>query len=136
MSSSANKVVTMSVNPIPKGYHSVTPYLIINGAARAIDFDSVIMMADEHPEMGHRSPQSLGGSPVGILLYVKDVDATVEKAVAAGAKLERPVKDQFYGDRSGQIRDPFGHMWWVSTHKEDVPPEEMEKRAAAAYNQK
>jgi len=80
--------------------------------------------------------QSLGGSPVGILLYVKDVDATVEKAVAAGGKLERPVKDQFYGDRSGQIRDPFGHMWWVSTHKEDVPPEEMEKRAAAAYNQK
>ena len=164
MSSSANKVVSMPVNPIPKGYHSVTPYLIINGAARAIDFyekvfdatevmrmadpsgkvghaeikigDSVIMLADEHPEMGHRSPQSLGGSPVGILLYVKDVDATVEKALAAGAKLERPVKDQFYGDRSGQIRDPFGHLWTVSTHKEDLSPEEMEKRAAAAYSQK
>ena len=155
--------MSSTVKPIPEGYHTVTPYLIIKGAADAIDFykrafgakelfrmdhdgkighaeikigDSVIMMADEHPEMGHRSPQSLGGSPVGILLYVKDVDATVEKAVAAGAKLERPVKDQFYGDRSGQIRDPFGHMWWVSTHKEDVPPEEMEKRAAAAYNQK
>ena len=164
MSSNANKVVTMSVNPIPKGYHSVTPYLIINGAARAIDFyekvfdatevmrmadpsgkvghaeiqigDCRIMLADAHPEMGHRSPQSLGGSPVGIHLYLKDVDGTVEKAVAAGAKLERPVTDQFYGDRSGQIRDPFGHLWTVSTHKEDLSPEEMGKRAAAARNQK
>jgi PhnB protein len=164
MSSSANKVVSMPVNPIPEGYHAVTPYLIINDAARAIDFykkvfgatevmrmvdpsgkvghaeiqigDSKIMLADEHPEMGHRSPQSLGGSPVGLHLYLKDVDGTVEKAVAAGAKLERPVKDQFYGDRSGQIRDPFGHVWNVSTHKEDVSPEEMEKRAAAAYKQK
>ena len=164
MSSSANKVVSMPVNPIPEGYHSVTPYLIINDAARAIDFykkvfgaielmrmadpsgkvghaeiqigDSKIMLADEHPEMGHRSPQSLGGSPVGLHLYLKDVDGTVEKAVAAGAKLERPVKDQFYGDRSGQIRDPFGHVWNVSTHKEDVSPQEMEKRAAAAYGQK
>src|SRR5438874_8720955 len=125
MSSSANKVVTMSVNPIPKGYHSVTPYLIINGAARAIDFykkvfeatevmrmadpsgkvghaeikigDSVVMMADEHPEMGHRSPQWLGGWPVGLHLYLKKVDAPVEKAVAGGAEVERPVKDQFYG---------------------------------------
>ena len=164
MSSSANKVVSMPVNPVPEGYHSVTPYLIINDAARAIDFykkvfgatevmrmadpngkvghaeiqigNSKIMLADEHPEMGHRSPQSLGGSPVGLHLYLKDVDGTVEKAVAAGAKLERPVKDQFYGDRSGQIRDPFGHVWNVSTHKEDVSPEEMEKRAAAAYKQK
>jgi PhnB protein len=163
MSSRANKVISIPVNPIPKGYHSVTPYLIVNGAARAIEFyknvfgatevmrmadpsgkvghaeikigDSVIMLADEHPEMGHRSPQSLGGSPVGILVYLEDVDATVEKAVGAGAKLERPVQDQFYGDRSGQIRDPFGHVWTVSTHKEDVPPEEMEKRAAAAYKQ-
>ena len=164
MSSSANKVVSMPVNPIPKGYHSVTPYLIINDAARAIDFykkvfeatevfrmadpsgkvghaeikigDSMIMLADEHPEMGHRSPQSLGGSPVGMHLYLKDVDSTVEKAVAAGAKLERPVKDQFYGDRSGQIKDPFGHVWTVSTHKEDLSPEEMKKRAASAFNQK
>src|SRR5256886_10540329 len=122
MSSSANKVVSMPVNPIPKGYHSVTPYLIINGAARAIDFyekvfdatevmrmadpsgkvghaeikigDSVIMLADEHPEMGHRSPQSLGGSPVGMHLYLKDVDGTVEEAVAARAKVGRPGKDQ------------------------------------------
>jgi PhnB protein len=164
MSSSANKVVSMPVNPVPEGYHSVTPYLIINDAARAIDFykkvfgatevmrmadpngkvghaeiqigNSKIMLADEHPEMGHRSPQSLGGSPVGLHLYLKDVDGTVEKALAAGAKLERPVKDQFYGDRSGQIKDPFGHVWNVSTHKEDVSPEEMEKRAAAAYKQK
>ena len=164
MSSSANKVVSMPVNPIPEGYHAVTPYLIINDAARAIDFykkvfgatevmrmadpsgkvghaeiqigNSRIMLADEHPEMGHRSPQSLGGSPVGLHLYLKDVDGTVQKAVAAGAKLERPVMDQFYGDRSGQIRDPFGHVWTVSTHTEDVPPEEMERRAAAAFSQK
>ena len=159
MSSSANKVVSIPVNPIPKGYHSVTPYLIIKDAARAIDFykkvfdaaelvrmadpsgkvghaeikigDSMIMLADETPEMGYRSPQSLGGSPVGIHLYLSDSDATVEKAVAAGAKLERPVQDQFYGDRSGQIRDPFGHVWTVSTHKEDLSPEEMKKRMAA-----
>ena len=159
MSSSANKVVSIPVNPIPKGYHSVTPYLIIKDAARAIDFykkvfdakelvrmadptgkvghaeikigDSMIMLADEHAEMGHRSPQSLGGSPVGIHLYLEDSDATVAKAVAAGAKLERPVQDQFYGDRSGQITDPFGHVWTVSTHKEDVSPEEMKKRMAA-----
>jgi PhnB protein len=164
MSSSANKVVSIPVNPIPKGYHSVTPYLIIKDAARAIDFykkvfdakelvrmadpsgkvghaeikigDSMIMLADEHAEMGHRSPQSLGGSPVGIHLYLEDSDATVAKAVAAGAKLERPVQDQFYGDRSGQITDPFGHVWTVSTHREDVSPEEMKKRMAAMQNQK
>ena len=159
MSSSANKVVSIPVNPIPKGYHSVTPYLIIKDAARAIDFykkvfdatelvrmadpsgkighaeikigDSMIMLADEHAEMGHRSPQSLGGSPVGIHLYLEDSDSTVKKAVAAGAKLERPVQDQFYGDRSGQITDPFGHVWTVSTQKEDLSPEEMKKRMAA-----
>jgi len=164
MSSSANKVVSIPVNPIPKGYHSVTPYLIIKDAARAIDFykkvfdakelvrmadpsgkvghaeikigDSMIMLADEHAEMGHRSPQSLGGSPVGIHLYLEDSDATVAKAVAAGAKLERPVQDQFYGDRSGQITDPFGHVWTVSTHREDVSPEEMKKRMAAMQSQK
>jgi PhnB protein len=146
--------------PIPKGYHTATPYLIIKGAAKAIEFykkafgaaemmrmtqpdgrvghaeikigDSLIMLADEFPEMGARSPQSLGGSPVSILLYVQDVDALTSQAITAGAKVVRPVKDQFYGDRSGSLEDPFGHQWHIATHVEDVPPEEMKKRAAAA----
>jgi PhnB protein len=146
--------------PIPKGYHTATPYLIIKGAAKAIEFykkafgaaemmrmtqpdgrvghaeikigDSPIMLADEFPEMGARSPQSLGGSPVSILLYVQDVDALTSSAIAAGAKVIRPVKDQFYGDRSGSLEDPFGHQWHIATHVEDVAPEEMKKRAAAA----
>ena len=149
------------VKPIPEGYHTVTPYLIVKGAAKAIDFykkafratevmrfpdpsgriahaeimmgDSHIMLADEVPEMGHRSPQSLGGSPVSILLYCEDVDAVVAEAVAAGAKLVRPVEDQFYGDRTGGVEDPFGHTWYVATHKEDVPLAELQKRAAAAH---
>jgi PhnB protein len=148
------------VKPIPEGYHSLTPYLIVDGAAKALDFyarvfgakelmripgpdgkvghaeirigDSVIMLADEHPDMGARGPRRLGGSPVSLMLYVKDVDATVKTAVAAGARLLRPVEDKFYGDRSGTIEDPFGHQWHVSTHVEDVPPDEMERRAAAA----
>ncbi|HZE26408.1 MAG TPA: VOC family protein [Terriglobales bacterium] len=144
----------MPVKPIPEGYHSVTPYLIIKGAAAAIDFykkafgatelfrmpdasgkgighaeikigDSPIMLADEHPDMGYRSPQALGGTPVSILLYVDDVDAVIPRAVAAGAKLMQPIKDQFYGDRSGTIHDPFGHVWTIATHKKDVSPEEM-----------
>ncbi|HWC03038.1 MAG TPA: VOC family protein [Methylomirabilota bacterium] len=147
------------VKPVPHGYHSVTPYLIVDGAAKALDFygrvfgatermrmpgpggkvghaeigigDSVIMLADEHPEMGARGPRAFGGSPVSIMLYVADVDATVKTAVAAGAKLLRAVEDKFYGDRSGSIEDPFGHHWHVSTHTEDVPPEEMARRAAA-----
>jgi PhnB protein len=146
--------------PIPKGYHTATPYLIIKGAAKAIEFykkafgaaemtcmtqpdgrvghaeikigDSLIMLADEFPQMGARSPQSLGGSPVSILLYVQDVDALTSQAITAGAKVVRPVKDQFYGDRSGSLEDPFGHQWHIATHVEDVPPEEMKKRAAAA----
>ena len=93
--------------------------------------DSHIMLADEFPEMGARSPQSLGGSPVSILLYVEDVDARAKLAVAAGAKVVRPVKDQFYGDRSGSFEDPFGHQWHIATHVEDVAPDEMHKRAAA-----
>src|ERR1700680_1047769 len=152
--------MTSKVKPIPEGYHSVTPYLIIKDAASAIEFykkafgatelmrmadpsgkighaeikigDSPIMLADEVLGMGYRSPQSLGGSPVSILLYVEDVDALFDQAVAAGAKVERPVKDQFYGDRSGGVTDPFGHGWYIATHKEDVSPEEMKKRAAAA----
>jgi PhnB protein len=146
--------------PVPKGYHSVTPYLIVDGAARALDFyrqvfhatermrmpgpggkvghaeigigDSVIMLADEHPEMGARGPRAFGGSPVTIMVYVDDVDTTVQGAVAAGAKVVEPVADKFYGDRSGTIEDPFGHKWHVSTHVEDVPPDELARRAAAA----
>ena len=94
--------------------------------------DSPIMLADEFPEMGHRSPQSLGGSPVSILLYVEDVDALFNQAVSAGAKVQKPVQDQFYGDRIGGVTDPFGHVWYIATHKEEVSPEEMRKRAAAA----
>ena len=147
------------VKPVPEGHHSVTPYLVVDGAARALDFygrvfgaaermrmpgpdgkvghaeisigDSVIMLADEHPEVGARGPRAFGGSPVSLMLYVADVDATVKTAVAAGAKVLRPVEDKFYGDRSGSIEDPFGHHWHVSTHKEDVPPDEMKRRAAA-----
>jgi PhnB protein len=152
--------MTTKVKPIPEGYHSVTPYLIISGAADAIEFykkafgaaeifrlqqpdgrighaelkigDSHIMLADEHPEMGIRSPKTIGGSPISIMLYVNDVDATATQAEAAGAKITRPVADQFYGDRIGGLEDPFGHIWYVATHIEDVSMEEMEKRAAAA----
>ncbi len=148
------------VKPIPEGYHTVTPYLIVSGAAGAIEFykkafgaaesmrmtgpggkighaeirigDSHVMLADEVPEMGYRGPRSFGGSAVTMLLYVEDVDATVDRAVAAGGKLVRPVKDQFYGDRTGGVEDPFGHVWYIATHIEDVSPEEMKRRAAAA----
>jgi PhnB protein len=92
-----------------------------------------IMLADEFPDMGVLSPQSLGGSPVSIHLYVEDVDALASQAVAAGAKVLRPVEDQFYGDRAGKLEDPFGHVWWIATHKEDVSFEEIQKRAAALY---
>jgi len=137
--------------------------LIVNDAARAIEFykqafgatelmrfadpggkighaeikidNSPIMLADEFPEMGFRGPQSLGGSPVGILLYVEVVDARFDQAIAAGAKALRPVKDQFYGDRSGTLEDPFGHVWTIATHKEDVSPEEMHKRFEAFMKQ-
>jgi PhnB protein len=149
------------VKPIPEGYHSVTPYLIVKGGVSAIEFykkafgarelfripgpdgkvghaeigigDSVVMLADEHPEMGANSPQTIGGTPVSILLYVDDVDAVVRQAVAAGAKIQRPVEDKFYGDRMGTLDDPFGHVWHVATHIENVPPEEMKKRAAAQF---
>jgi len=94
--------------------------------------DSVIMLADEHPAMGYRGPRSLGGSSVSILLYLEDVDAVFERALKAGAKAQRPVVDQFYGDRSGTLEDPFGHVWTVATHVEDVAPEEMQRRAEAA----
>jgi PhnB protein len=145
---------------IPDGYHNVTPYLIVNDAAAAIEFykkafgatelmrmpkpngkighaeirigDSPIMLADEAPEMGARSPRTFGGSPVSIFLYVDDVDTTFARAVDGGAKVQRPLADQFYGDRTGGVEDPFGHAWYIATHVEDVSPEEMKKRAAAA----
>jgi PhnB protein len=152
--------MTTKVKHIPKGYYTATPYLIIKGAADAIDFykkvfgatelmrmphpdgrighaeikigNSPIMLADEFPDMGFRSPQALGGTPVSILIYVKDVDAVAGRAVASGAKVIKPVQNQFYGDRSGTFADPFGHVWTIATHIEDVPPEEMERRASAA----
>jgi PhnB protein len=149
------------VKPIPDGHHAVTPYLSIKGAANAIEFykkafgarevmrmaqpdgrlghaelqigDSRIMLADEFPDMNFRSPHSIGGTPVHLHLYVEDVDAVVTQAVAAGAKVLRPVQDQFYGDRSGSLADPHGHVWHVATHKEDLSMEEIEKRAAAQH---
>lgn len=151
------------VKAVPEGYHTATPYLIVNAAADALEFykkafgatellrmaqpdgrighaeikigDSVIMLADEHPEIGARSPQTIGGSPVSILLYVEDVDAVFNQAVAAGATVQRPLQDQFYGDRTGGVTDPFGHAWYISTHIEDVVPEELKKRAATAGQQ-
>jgi PhnB protein len=144
------------VNYIPEGYNTVTPYLVIKGAAKAIDFyknafdakvvvrmdgpnstvghaelqigDSRIMLADENPQMGNRSAESIGGSPVSLYVYVPDCDKIVDKAVAGGAKVLKPTADQFYGDRSGFIQDPFGHLWGIATHKEDVSAEEMKER--------
>jgi PhnB protein len=144
------------VNPIPDGYPRVTPYLYVDGAKAAIDFyasvlgaeqrlmmpgpdgkvghaelsigDSVIMLADEFPDMDVRGPKSIGGSPISLHVYVEDVDATFERALSAGATVRRPVEDKFYGDRSGEFEDPFGHRWNVSTHVEDLSPEEMQER--------
>jgi PhnB protein len=154
----------MGAKPIPPGHHTVAPYLAISNGVKALEFykqafgatevyklilpdgrlghaeirigDSIIMLSDEFPEYGGKSPQTLGGSPVSIHLYVEDVDAFVQRAVAAGAKEAKPVKDQFYGDRSGQLQDPFGHLWWVATHKEDIPPAEMQKRVEAMFGGK
>jgi PhnB protein len=144
------------VQPIPPGYHSVTPYLVVNNAARAIEFyhrafgakeimrmdgppgkighaelkigDSVIMLSDEMPGGGCRTPQSLGGSTVGIFLYVDDVDQVFKQAESAGAKVDTPLANMFWGDRYGKLTDPFGHSWSLATHIEDVAPEEMKKR--------
>jgi PhnB protein len=148
--------------PIPEGYPRVTPYLIVDGASAAIDFytsvlgatermrmsapddrvghaeleigDSVIMLADESPEMDARSPRAVGGTPVSLHVYVEDADGAFERAIGAGATALQQVEDKFYGDRSGSFEDPFGHRWHVATHVEDVPPGEMEKRAAAAMS--
>ena len=149
----------MPVKPIPDGYHSVTPYLIVKGAAAALDFyksvfgatelmrmdgpngtiahaeirigDSPLMLGDECPDMGHSGPHTIGGSPVGIMIYCEDAAATFARAVAAGATVKKPLEDQFYGDRSGAVTDPWGHQWTISTHIEDVSPEEMDRRAKA-----
>ncbi len=146
-----------TVKPIPDGYHSITPYLIIRGAKRAMEFysnafgakevfkmlddkgevghaemrigNSIFMLAEEKKDFPHKSPATLGGSPVSILLYVEDVDSVFRQAVTAGGEVERPVADQFYGDRTGGIKDPFGFSWYIATHVEDVSPEEMERRA-------
>lgn len=154
----------MAVKAIPDEYREVTPYLIVKNAAKAIEFyknvfgavekfrmadaqgrvghaeikigSSTVMMADEHPERGAVSPQTLGGTPVSMLLYVPSVDETTKRAVEAGSKLMMPVQDQFYGDRTGTLQDPFGHVWTVATHKEDVSPEEMKRRGDAMMQAK
>ena len=147
-----------NVKPIPEGYHSVTPYLIIDGASAAIDYykkafgatelfrmdhggkighaelkigDSPIMLADQNPAMGNVGPQALKGTPVSLMIYVDDVDTIYNRAIKEGGVEIKALQDQFYGDRSGTLKDPFGHIWTVATHKEDVAPEEMEKRLAA-----
>jgi PhnB protein len=150
------------VKPIPEGYPRVTPYLHVSGAAAAIDFytdilgaeermrmpgpdgklghaelqigESIVMLADEFPDMGIRGPKSIGGTAVTLHLYVEDVDAVFDAALTAGATSIRPVENQFYGDRTAQFEDPFGHRWNIASHVEDVPPEEMEKRMAAAMS--
>lgn len=149
------------VKPIPKGYHSVTPYLVVHDAGAALDYykkafgakemfrmdgpggkvghaeiqigDSRVMLADEAPDMKAFSPRSIGGSPVSLVVYVEDVDTVYTTAIGAGGAVHRPVQDMFYGDRSGSLTDPFGHLWHISTHKEDLTPEEIQHRAMAAH---
>lgn len=147
------------VQAVPGGYEGVTPYLIVKDAARMLDFykkafganevlrfpapggkighaeikigKGMVMLADESPEMGHKSPQSIGGTPITLMFYVPDVDAQFAKALAAGATVKQPLKDQFYGDRSGTLTDPSGHIWTIATHTEDVSPDEMGRRMKA-----
>jgi PhnB protein len=154
----------MPVQPIPAGYAGVTPYLIIHDATRALDFykrafgatevmrmpgpggtighaeirigEGVVMLADEMPDMGYTGPQTLGGTPVSLMFYVPDVDARFAQALAAGGTVKKPLKNEFYGDRSGTIVDPFGHIWTIATHVEDVSEAEMEKRMAALMAEK
>jgi len=151
------------VKKIPEGYHSITPALIVKDGNAAIEFykkgfgaeerhrmkspdgrighaelrigDSIVMLTDEFPEMKCLSPKSIGGSPVSMYIYVEDVDDTINKAVSAGAKVLDPVKDQFWGDRHGRIEDPFGHLWFIATHKKDLSSEEMKKAAEEAFSQ-
>ena len=154
----------MAVKPIPEGYQTVTPYLVVQGAGAAIDYykkvfgatermrmpapggmighaeiqvgGSVIMLADEFPQMCFRGPKSVGGTPVSLMLYVPNVDEVFKRAVDAGAKELRPVADQFYGDRMGTLEDPFGHVWSIGTHVEDVSPDEMRRRSEEMMKQK
>ncbi|MBI3810443.1 MAG: VOC family protein [Nitrospirae bacterium] len=152
--------MTPQTKSCPAGFHAVTPALTVPDAGKAIDFykrafgaeermrfpgpdgksimhaeikigDSIIFLGEEHPEMGCRGPQSLGGTPIGLYLYVEDTDHAFNRAVSAGAKAEMPVADMFWGDRCGQLTDPFGHKWWLATHKEDLSQEEIRKRATA-----
>jgi len=146
----------MPAKPIPEGYHSLTPFLAVDDAARAIEFykqafgaqergrmpgpegkiahaelqigDSAVMLSDPFPQSTCRPPKELGGTSVGVFLYVEDVDAVVQKAVDAGGTLTMPVEDQFWGDRYGKVADPFGHEWQIATHKEDLTPEEIAER--------
>ena len=153
----------MAVSPVPAGYHTLTPYLIVDGGARALAWyaeafgakevlrlsapggrighaeieigDSRIMLADANPDMGAKGPEAFGGSPVSLHLYVPDMDAMMAKAVAAGATVKSPAEDKFYGDRLGSLVDPFGHTWHLSTHIEDVTEEEIERRMKAMFGQ-
>jgi len=148
------------VKPIPEGYRTVTPYLVVDNGASAVEFyrrafgakeimrmeapggkiahaelkigDSMIMLADEMPGTGTRAPHSVGGTTGGIMLYLEDVDSVFKQAVSAGAKVEQPLADQFWGDRYGKVTDPFGHSWSLATHKEDVSQEEMARRSREA----
>lgn len=151
----------MTVSAIPSGYTSITPYMICRGAVAALDFygrafgaqeimrleaapgiiahaeikigNAIIMLADEHPEFGALSPQAIGGTPISLMIYTEDCDAMFANAIAAGATVERPLQNQFYGDRSGMLIDPFGHRWCIATHVEDVAPDEITKRMAAQH---
>jgi PhnB protein len=152
----------MTVKFKPDGYQSVIPYLVVKGAARALDFyqkafgaevfvrmegkdsvvhaemrvgDCVVMLADEFPQMGHTSPQTLGGTPLSLVVYVEDVDKMFARAIAAGATEKRPVQNEFYGDRTGTLVDPFGHVWMLQTHIEDVAPDEMDRRMREVLKQ-
>jgi len=150
-----------AVKSVPEGYPSLSPYLIVRDGAAAIDFyqkvfgatlrmkldapggrvghaeleigNGLVMLADEHPELGALAPTTIGGTPVGLHLYLEDVDAVAKKAVAAGATLKRPVESEFYGDRLGSIIDPFGHLWHIATHVEDVSPEEIQRRSSLLH---
>ena len=148
--------------PIPEGYHSITPYLIVDGAAEAIEYykkafgaielfrmdhegkvghaemkigDSPFMLADPFPQMGYKDPKAFGGSPVSLMIYCEDVDKIYKQAIDAGGTELKALQDQFYGERGGRLRDPFGQQWMMSQHIEDVPAEEMARRAAAFFSQ-
>jgi PhnB protein len=157
------KKIMTNVKPIPEGYHTITPHLIVKNGAQAIEFykkafgaeelfrmntpdgnvghaqlkigDSLFMLADEFPQMGALSPESIGGSPVSMYVYVEDVDTVFNQAVSAGATVVNPVMDMFYGDRWGHLKDPFGHFWSIATHKKDLTPDELKKAAEIAFSE-